>query len=60
MRLRNPDRVRTPLRYMLPAAVMGFLVGLVVAIWLDWDPFFTGVGFLLLAQVVVEWRWAER
>jgi uncharacterized membrane protein YfcA len=60
MRLRRPDRERTPLRYTLPAAVLGSIVGWAVGVWLGWEPFFTAVGVLLLAQVVVDALWATR
>jgi hypothetical protein len=60
MRLRKAERERTPLRYTLPAAVLGFIVGWVVGVWLGWEPFFTAVGVLLLGQVVVDALWVTR
>jgi hypothetical protein len=45
---------------MLPAAVLGFIVGWAVGVWLGWEPFFTAVGVLLLAQVVVDACWVSR
>jgi hypothetical protein len=60
MRLGKPERERTPLRYTLPAAVLGFLVGWAVGVWLGWEAFFTAVGVLLLAQVVVDALWMTR
>jgi hypothetical protein len=60
MRLRKPERERTPLQYTLPAAVLGIIVGWAVGVWLGWEPFFTAVGVLLLAQVVVDALWMTR
>jgi hypothetical protein len=60
MRRRKRDRVRTPFRYSVPAAVLGFIIGWAVAGWLGWDPLFSGLGFLLLATVVVDACWEAR
>jgi hypothetical protein len=40
--------------------VLGFIVGWAVGVWLGWEPFFTAVGVLLLAQVVVDACWVSR
>jgi hypothetical protein len=40
--------------------VFGFIVGWAVGVWLNWEPLFTALGVLLLAQVVVDALWARR
>jgi asparagine N-glycosylation enzyme membrane subunit Stt3 len=60
MRSRNRDRARTPYKYSVPAAVLGFIIGGAVGSWLGWDPLFTAVGVLLLALVVVDACWEAR
>jgi hypothetical protein len=46
--------IARPFRYTLPAAVLGFIVGWAGGVWLGWEPCSTGVGILLLAQVIVD------
>jgi hypothetical protein len=54
MRLRKAERDRTPFPVHAAAAVLGFIVGWAGGVWLGWEPCSTGVGILLLAQVIVD------